>query len=1200
MYSQSRIKALGAATLLVSSLHLAGCGGGGSDDSPAPTPQPVDNNKPTVSITSDTEVTEGNDITVTASATDSDGSIASYAWKYVSGPQVTLSGANEKQVSFTAPDIEDDQQLVLEVVVTDDKGATATATVTINIKRKVLTVTITGIVTDGPIDSPNIVVMVGDEEFTIDADQSGKYSIEITVDDSDADKLVKLVALGNNAINPEVEFISQLRSVATLLSQAGEDGKLTKDENFGVNITNVSTAEFALLSRDNGEVIDEQTLDKALLAVDADEKLLLAALIKIIVDNDEYALPEGVESTFDLISNADDIENFVNTVNNQDPTLIATIKEAIKEDGELVDNSIGGISGQYVMLTPKYYNYSSSQVNFNSDGSGYYSTYNIDTSFTWQQQDGDIAISLAEPVKESCSFVSDDSGTQQEQCNYLVAMSMTVLLENEANRTVEFYEQYQTIAESSAEVVNTNEYTSNLTLIAKEKTLSVNEQQLVGTWYVDRISRLDGFSEAVALNLQSGGTGTLVDNDKTPVAITWTIVGNQLQVSSEAEELSFNYAFWLVKDVVAGYQFVASLNAKDESATRTASGLMIKDNSLTFERSELLGKWTIYQGYNVPQTDLHYDVYEDGLMNFNLDQDYRSWLVDSEGKFIRNNYFTDSGVQPICDRPDNSCPVYSEFSQQLLAKHNGHYYSYRKYRFFNYDGSERMEDYSSHIREFSVSVDYGVNKFAPYWLENNSGFDENGYPTNVNYITLYTPKEQAVESVTIATTYNEELDKNEYTLTQQYQGTTTENSYTLAAGKILFGTMKAEISDFDRDYLTVCIYENTATCTESDKQRWYFDAAKAQQQVVAVRPTPAHPLDGAWQLAHEPTAIIVFLDGKWVHIQTNDGDNVDDAFSGYEVGDFIWDEATGQLTVNVIEDTNGSWGLSSDVVSPGTDNIRNVIYASAQSDGDTLLLTVDECADSYSGSKCVEGDEGYERFSYEMTRVYDPAQPHVGGYYEGSIANNDFFLSVLKSDGYFFEFENTSEYEKGIAVGTYTVQGDPSGDPDVLSVTVETYINELDEPEYYDPYFVVKAQGNQLIWHDGDDFGVMQRVTNIIEPISFTEADVLGRHILRYITEDGSGTVELLIEVRSDKTARFEINGEIRNVEWSLELGHLKLYSPLELEGDSAYGVLISPEAMIADGFVVSAFGFEAPANHPDQEDPELHISVMGEMIKQP
>ena len=204
-----------------------------------------------------------------------------------------------------------------------------------------------------------------------------RYSVNIEVDDSDADELVKLVALGNNSIDPGVEFVSQLKSIATLVSQAGADGTLSKDENFGVNITNVSTAEFALLSRDGTNIDSEQALDEALLAVDADEKLLLAALIKIIVDNDDYELPEGVDSTLDLISSAEQIDDFINTVESQDPGLIDSTKEEIKDDDELVDQTINNLTGNYLLMQPQYYRTSVGQFEFNNDGTGYVSLLDV-------------------------------------------------------------------------------------------------------------------------------------------------------------------------------------------------------------------------------------------------------------------------------------------------------------------------------------------------------------------------------------------------------------------------------------------------------------------------------------------------------------------------------------------------------------------------------------------------------------------------------------------------------------------------------------------------------------------------------------------------------------------------------------------------------------------------------------------------------
>ena len=96
--------------------------------------------------------------------------------------------------------------------------------------------------------------------------------------------------------------------------------------------TNVTTAEYALLTRNNEEPQSVEELNAALLNVDADEKILLATLIKIIVDNADYVLPEGVENTLDLVSDVDTAKSFEDEVNEKDPDLIEETKEEIKKD----------------------------------------------------------------------------------------------------------------------------------------------------------------------------------------------------------------------------------------------------------------------------------------------------------------------------------------------------------------------------------------------------------------------------------------------------------------------------------------------------------------------------------------------------------------------------------------------------------------------------------------------------------------------------------------------------------------------------------------------------------------------------------------------------------------------------------------------------------------------------------------------------
>ena len=109
MSLSNRLHRTGVLALLMSALIVTGCGGGGGDSSDS-TPPPTSNNSPTVSISGDAEVSEGKELSLTAVGSDSDGSIASYSWQAISGPTVTLAGSDSENVSFTAPDIEEDAE----------------------------------------------------------------------------------------------------------------------------------------------------------------------------------------------------------------------------------------------------------------------------------------------------------------------------------------------------------------------------------------------------------------------------------------------------------------------------------------------------------------------------------------------------------------------------------------------------------------------------------------------------------------------------------------------------------------------------------------------------------------------------------------------------------------------------------------------------------------------------------------------------------------------------------------------------------------------------------------------------------------------------------------------------------------------------------------------------------------------------------
>ncbi|PKG82000.1 hypothetical protein CXF85_15825 [Colwellia sp. 75C3] len=121
----------------VDSLYASACGGstgtdgGGTDNGDA-------NVAPTVSAGDEQSVASAGNVTLTATATDSDGSIVSYAWTQISGKTATITNADSATVTFVVPKVGKDESLVFSVTVTDDLGKTSTAPVTINVAAEVI------------------------------------------------------------------------------------------------------------------------------------------------------------------------------------------------------------------------------------------------------------------------------------------------------------------------------------------------------------------------------------------------------------------------------------------------------------------------------------------------------------------------------------------------------------------------------------------------------------------------------------------------------------------------------------------------------------------------------------------------------------------------------------------------------------------------------------------------------------------------------------------------------------------------------------------------------------------------------------------------------------------------------------------------------------------------------------------------------
>ena len=798
-------------------LFLVGCGGGGSSDS-GTKPDPVDpvNQSPTVSISADSEGTEQTSFKLSAVAGDSDGSIASYSWTSdASFDFAQSSGLTSAEATFQTPDIDADTTVNFTVTVTDNDGATASAKHSVIFKRNVSTVTITGIVTDQPIANAELEINVGSDVFSVNADPTGRYTIELVVDESASEKLVLVKAKGLDSTNPGVVFVSQLSSIQALLEQAGEDNTLDSEDNFGVNITNVTTAEYALLTRNNEEPQSVEELNAALLNVDADEKILLATLIKIIVDNADYVLPEGVENTLDLVSDEDTAKSFEDEVNEKDPDLIEETKEEIKKDENLVSDSDEPIVGDFIVNSPRYYNNDAYHLVLASDGTGELNA-NTSSTLTMSKESGVYTLALANSVVTYTDEYNDGNESYIAQTK-LTDISFQVLAENEVFRTIEVTQttqrtlDYQNGSEPVVEPSSTRTYTTNL--IDKTKTIALNTAELTeNTCILDlRDNDYDSASsddEPETLRFYADGTGDVTGESSE--VFSWVLNDTKLSISYDENGETGLIEFWFTKALSAGYQVVA-LDTSFDEPSNTLTGLMIKKANVTTTDEDIIGRWHGFVG-----TSQSYDlnIYPDGSVAIGLG--YSSFQGHIEdGNFSRKRFYSETyGLVSSCDGFADDCYLESEMQHEFINIIGSTYYIIRTLTYYTMAGEAYDEVKSVFIYEYSKDLSYSA--FTEELLEGSILFYKDDSSSDAIYMQ-----------------YND-LGEVEYVVS--FDG--VEHIATFNDGVLSYqvdgNTWFVELVSADENAVTICRYQQGSSCS-ADTQISYLP--KRPKVTLTVNPS---------------------------------------------------------------------------------------------------------------------------------------------------------------------------------------------------------------------------------------------------------------------------------------------------------------------------------------------------------------------------
>ena len=787
-------------SLISTAIALTGCGGG-SDDSPA---EEKVNNTPTVTAQS-TTVNENTQVTVNATASDSDGTISSYNWQLTSGQAVTLTGVDTQSVSFTAPSVlEAGDTLSFTVTVTDDKGATASTTNTVtvnnvtpsasvadqtvnekanvsisaavngngddiasylwtqtsgtpviftgsdtenltftapeiraneviglsltvtdadndsvtveslvNVNQLTIPLTIAGLATDSPITNGEISVNVAGRDITVDvtADENGVYSVDLLLDDSEANAFISIIAQGV-AEQVNAGLITLLGTAGQLSTLAGDDNILTEDENFSVNVTNITTAQYALakLANNGADITNDEELAALTQALNYDEVLTLATAIKVAIDkaaeNPELALPDSISNTLDLVNNIEATQNYVQEV--IDEPEYQEAQEEMFADENLVDtNSVWAVPEAYHFL-PQGSLYSGFTIRFTEGEGGTGHGTNGGNDFTWEKVNGVINAIVTDGEVSRWIDYREINGEfiDVETENSTVNYQLKRLNSSDKSDVILLTTTSLTHYPNGEFIDETSTYSATYVAVKNNKTVDITHAG-AGVAYLPFNDDEPDNSNIVALRadefvLNANGTGHATIND---FDFTWQVIDGVFELYPPGDSADDVYvAKW--KQLTTGlaanqfaHEFVDNdgINASDDFVSTGA----IVTSPLNWEPTMVAGIYTYDNAsFADPLENFWFELSENGnaetyssgdwnkdgvLTDDEIGVMYGSWSINNDGSLVITRVRTENGdfTSDCRNAETEGCVVYHERTWRLIGQKGGTYALFHKHDFKN-------------------------------------------------------------------------------------------------------------------------------------------------------------------------------------------------------------------------------------------------------------------------------------------------------------------------------------------------------------------------------------------------------------------------------------------------------------------------------------------------------------------------------------
>ncbi|MED5526592.1 MAG: Ig-like domain-containing protein [Pseudomonadota bacterium] len=442
-----------------------------------------------------------------------------------------------------------------ELTLTDGQAQT---TATLNL-QSFAQVTLSGQVVDDPIPGATVTAKLDGNTFSAKADNQGNYQLLIkSLSNND---FVTLTATGDASQGMgAVKLVSLLGEMAGLVGKAGEDAVLDADEDSATQVTNLSTAYYLLQKEAKGsEPASDADIATYAPAISPEKMLEVAAVIKLILDDSNYSLPQGFSDVLAFTADIAAYNSFVTslTAANPDDNALTQMVNTIKADPALAPKfSADPLPGSYYTLSsaiPGYLAVGADKLSFNADGTGTMASQSDVIAFNWHIDSGQLIVNPTETTTsdydatllldyDQAALYAKTYGTNTiKVTRQITSLIIKLLADGSANKLVSVDMVYNdligdfTLDGQTINIDKLNQHLQYLTALvdAKATTLNFDADDIAGTWALPTTYQPANLyyppnllnDDILTLNADGTGYAKLAD-----AAVSWTLDAGKLNL----------------------------------------------------------------------------------------------------------------------------------------------------------------------------------------------------------------------------------------------------------------------------------------------------------------------------------------------------------------------------------------------------------------------------------------------------------------------------------------------------------------------------------------------------------------------------------------------------------------------------------------------------------------------------------------------